>query len=76
MASGCDPVDHVNTQIPYALLAGAVSVVALLAVGAGLSAWFVWPPVIAAVVGGLYLLGRRPEDDAQVDVQAEAQVSR
>jgi Na+/H+ antiporter NhaC len=76
MASGCDPVDHVNTQIPYALLAGAISVVALLAVGAGLSAWFVWPPVIAAVVGGLYLLGRRPEDDAQVDVQAEAQVSR
>jgi hypothetical protein len=56
-------VDHVRTQAPYALLAGGSSVVALLLVGAGLPWWLVWPVALAAVVGGLWLLGEHiPED--------------
>ncbi|WP_394356323.1 Na+/H+ antiporter NhaC family protein [Thermococcus waiotapuensis] len=34
--SGCDHLDHVNTQLPYALTAGFVSAVMLLLFAAGL----------------------------------------
>jgi len=64
LASGCDPVDHVRTQMPYAFLAGGASVVALVLIGVGLPWWLVWPVGIAAVLGVLVLLGERlPEDD-------------
>jgi Na+/H+ antiporter NhaC len=59
LASGCDPVDHVRTQAPYAVLAGGASVGALLLVGAGLPWWLVWPVALAAVVAGLWLLGKQ-----------------
>ncbi|WP_010477917.1 Na+/H+ antiporter NhaC family protein [Thermococcus zilligii] len=36
MFSGCDHLDHVNTQLPYALTAGFVSVVMFLLFAAGL----------------------------------------
>ncbi|NJE84632.1 Na+/H+ antiporter NhaC family protein [Thermococcus sp. CX2] len=36
MFSGCDHIDHVNTQIPYALTAGVVGAVMLLLFAAGL----------------------------------------
>ena len=73
LASGCDPVDHVRTQAPYALLAGGASVGALLLVGAGLPWWLVWPVALAVVVGGLRLLGERIEEAADpADAPAEA----
>ena len=33
MAAGCDHIEHVRTQIPYALIGGALSAVAFLAAG-------------------------------------------
>jgi Na+/H+ antiporter NhaC len=74
LASGCDPVDHVRTQTPYAALAGVAAVAALLLVGAGLPWWLVWPVALAVVVGGLRLLGRRTEEpvDAEVEVTPTA----
>jgi Na+/H+ antiporter NhaC len=62
LASGCDPVDHVRTQLPYAVLAGAVSVVALIGVGAGVPAWLVWPVAVALTLGWLWVRGRTVED--------------
>jgi Na+/H+ antiporter NhaC len=47
MASSCDHVDHVRTQLPYALLVGGVSlVVGELATGLGL-----YGPLVALLVG-------------------------
>jgi len=51
-ASGCDPMEHVRTQVPYAL--GAATIAALagyLPAGAGLSPWLLLP------AGGLACLG-------------------
>ena len=67
MASGCDHIEHVRTQMPYALLVGMVAI----AVGI-LPAGFGFPPLVslllAAIVLGAVLryLGRpaaAPEGD-------------
>jgi Na+/H+ antiporter NhaC len=52
MASGCDHVDHVRTQLPYALSVGVVGLlVGTIPVGFGLYDWWV-----GLVVGGVVLL--------------------
>lgn len=61
MAVSCDHVDHVRTQLPYALLVGGVSVVfGDLAVGYGL--YSVWVALVVGILvlgGFVFLLGRR-----------------
>ena len=52
MASGCDHVDHVRTQLPYALtVAGAAILLGYIPVGFGL------PPVIGLLLGSAALFG-------------------
>jgi len=60
MASGCDHVDHVKTQLPYAfLVAGAAMLLGSIPSGFGLSPWI--PIVLGLVVlaAALRFLGRR-----------------
>ncbi len=62
LASGSDHVDHVRTQLPYALVVAAVAVVCgYLPAGFGLSPWIslaVGAGVLALVIA---LIGRRPQ---------------
>jgi Na+/H+ antiporter NhaC len=58
LASGCEPIDHVRTQLPYALLAGGVAVVALILIGVGLPWWIIWPVAVVGVLGYLRWFGR------------------
>jgi len=59
-ASGCDHVEHVRTQLPYALLVGAVSILfGTLPVGFGVSPWLMLPLGIVALVVCLLLFGKR-----------------
>jgi Na+/H+ antiporter NhaC len=52
IASGCDHIEHVRTQLPYALLVGTVAIaVGTIPAGYGL------PPWISLIVGGAILLG-------------------
>jgi len=63
-ASGCDHMAHVNTQLPYALLVGGVSILlGTLPVGLGAPVWIMLPLGVAALVGLLMLLGRRAEGE-------------
>ncbi|MFQ5747108.1 MAG: Na+/H+ antiporter NhaC family protein [Gemmatimonadota bacterium] len=73
MASACDHVDHVRTQLPYALVvAGVGMAVGDIPTALGLS------PVISYVVGtaGLYLIlrgiGSRPEEEPVPEATAGA----
>lgn len=59
LATGCDHIDHVRTQMPYALAVGAVSLLAGdLAVGFGLSPWLGLAIGLGVVAALLFVVGR------------------
>ena len=64
MASSCDHVDHVRTQLPYALLGAALAVaVGYVPIGLGeLSPWPLVPLAIAGVWAWFRFVGRPVEE--------------
>ena len=62
VASGCDHIEHVRTQLPYALLVGAVAIfVGTIPGGLGISPWLSLLAGIVVLVVILRLIGRKPE---------------
>ncbi len=62
MASGADHIDHVRTQLPYALLGGIMSLVfGYLPVGLGVYDSIVLPVSILVVVMAVLLLGKKSD---------------
>lgn len=62
MGAGCNHLDHVKTQIPYALSVATITVIfGYLPVGLGLSVYIVLPISILAVYALLVLFGKRVE---------------
>jgi Na+/H+ antiporter NhaC len=61
MASGCDHIEHVRTQLPYAMLVGAVSmVICSIPVAFGLPWWAGLAIALILLFGTLRLAGRKP----------------
>ncbi len=58
MAAGSDHVDHVRTQLPYAVLAAAPALAAFLLSGHGLHLAIALPLAMLATIGGFWLLSR------------------
>ena len=59
-ASGCDHIAHVRTQMPYAVLVGAVAIACgTVPVGFGVPVWPLHLVGLAVMVGALLLIGRR-----------------
>ena len=59
MASGCDHIEHVRTQMPYAFVVGSVALlIGTLPAGYGLSPLLLLPLGIALLAGVLFTLGR------------------
>ena len=62
MASGCDHIEHVRTQLPYALIVGIAALfVCSLPVAYGLPWWTGLPAATVLLYLILRILGRRPE---------------
>jgi Na+/H+ antiporter NhaC len=62
MATSCDHIDHVRTQMPYALLVGVVGmVVGDIPTAYGLSPWISIVLGAAILLGILYLFGKRED---------------
>jgi len=60
MASQCDHIEHVRTQLPYALSAGVIAILAgTLPVGFGVPWWICLPLGVLAVVGLVRLVGKK-----------------
>ncbi len=76
MASGCDHIDHVRTQLPYALLVGLVGLlVGTVPTGYGVP-WWVALFLAAAVLGGVHrYFGKRVDGAAPEPDNAQAQES-
>lgn len=62
MASACDHIDHVRTQMPYAMTVGFTSIlVGYIPAGLGLSPWISTALCLSVLTSLLFILGRRSE---------------
>ncbi len=62
MGAGCNHINHVKTQLPYALFVGIVTVVCgYLPAGLGLNFMVIFPLGVIALVAGLFILGEKIE---------------
>ena len=61
MASQCNHIEHVRTQMPYALVVGITALLGTLATGLGLSWWFVLITTTALLWFGLNRFGQSSE---------------
>jgi Na+/H+ antiporter NhaC len=62
LATGCDHMDHVRTQLPYALLGGVAAVlIGILPAGFGLP-WFLLLPTAAVVIVVVHRFLAKPTD--------------
>ena len=60
LASGCNHIEHVRTQLPYATFVGIVSVLfGTLFTSYGVSAWIAYLLIFASMVGGLFVWGKK-----------------
>ena len=63
MASGCDHIDHVRTQLPYAMVVGLVAIVlGTIPTGYGLPWWISMVVSGAVLYVGLRLFGKSADD--------------
>ncbi len=59
-SSGCDHVAHVWTQLPYAALVGAVTIIfGTLPIGLGVSVWLLLPTGFAVLAAVLWFVGEK-----------------
>jgi Na+/H+ antiporter NhaC len=60
MASGCDHIDHVTTQLPYALVVASIALLlGTLPTGFGVPAWLMILIGSATVVTSVFILGKK-----------------
>ncbi len=65
IASGCDHIEHVRTQMPYALMVGGVAVFfGTIPVAYGLSPWIAIVVGVLILYGVLRFFGRKADDSA------------
>ena len=66
MGCGCENMDHVRTQMPYALITAAVSLACgILPAALGLSVWLCLPLGFAGLAAVLWVFGRDPDKEYQ-----------
>jgi Na+/H+ antiporter NhaC len=74
LASGCDHIEHVRTQMPYALLVGVVAeLVCLVPVGFGLPWWLTLLVAVAALIGLMRFFGSSSGEQKQ-DASGTAEI--
>jgi len=59
MASSCDHIDHVKTQMPYAIVVGIVSVIALILAARGINVWAILGGSIVVLALLVRFVGRK-----------------
>jgi Na+/H+ antiporter NhaC len=66
LASECDHIEHVRTQLPYAITSGLLAILlGTLPTGFGVPWWICWPISFAAVIAILKIVGRPVEENSK-----------
>ena len=69
MASGCDHIEHVRTQLPYAMVVGTVAIlVGTIPGGYGVPPWLSLVTGLALLAATLRMLGRRADPSPGSDL--------
>lgn len=62
IATQCDHIEHVNTQLPYAMIVGVISTLGMAGMlVAGIPWWIIYPLGIAVIVGIIFTFGKTPD---------------
>ncbi|MDZ7806330.1 MAG: Na+/H+ antiporter NhaC family protein [Gracilimonas sp.] len=62
IATQCDHVEHVNTQLPYAMTVGVISIAAMIsALVLNVPIWIIYPVGVIIIVGIIYKFGKVPD---------------
>ncbi|PAU94458.1 sodium:proton antiporter [Aliifodinibius salipaludis] len=73
IATQCDHVEHVNTQLPYAMIVGTISIVSLIAIMVlGVPAWVIYPAGVAVIVAIIFQFGKTPNPEEYTPKGKEA----
>jgi len=73
IATQCDHVEHVNTQLPYAMIVGVISVASLIAIMVlGVPAWIIYPAGVAIIVAIIFQFGEIPDPEEYTPEGKEA----
>ncbi|MCH2448591.1 MAG: hypothetical protein MK198_00455 [Gracilimonas sp.] len=73
IATQCDHVEHVNTQLPYALIVGGISILAMIsALVLNISVWVIYPAGVALIIGIIYKFGKIPDPEEYTPEGKEA----
>ncbi len=60
MASGCDHIDHVTTQLPYALVVASIALLlGTIPTGFGFPAWIMILIGFITVMSSVFILGKK-----------------
>jgi Na+/H+ antiporter NhaC len=69
LASKCDHIDHVRTQIPYAATVGGVALGGLVVAGFGVPWWIVLLVCAGLLFAALQFLGQRVDDEQAAEAR-------
>jgi Na+/H+ antiporter NhaC len=76
IATQCDHVEHVNTQLPYAMIVGAISILGMVGMlVVGIPWWIIYPAGGAIIVAIIYQFGRIPDPEEYTPEGKEAAVT-
>lgn len=69
MGAGCNHIDHVKTQMPYALFVAAITVVfGYIPAGLGLPIYLVLPIALFAIFIGIQIFGKKVEVEENLEI--------
>lgn len=62
IATQCDHVEHVNTQLPYAMIVGVISILGMAGMLVlGIPWWVIYPMGVAVIIAIIYTFGKNPD---------------
>lgn len=65
IATQCDHVDHVNTQLPYSMIVGGISIAGMIALLVlNVAWWIVYPAGVLLIVAIIFKFGRIPDPES------------